>query len=244
LARRSTPTDYNPQQLLQLYQMGLLRGADVDMLMARMQPDKDALVRQAQIAAMASGITAPGVNQGQANVGMNIPLGANSTLAPSLMAKYTRADDGKPQMTFTPQMALELQNARTNISSKGYGGEIDLGPLMVNYQRSREGGAPTNTYGISVPINDGGATIGGNIRQAARQPNTYQANINFPFAPDANTNAALWAPPPRPTDPLANVPLPNTKDSAWAIQNNFGLTADMTPAQKAYALYANYRRSF
>jgi hypothetical protein len=244
LARRNTQTDYNPQQLLQLYQMGLLRGADVDMLMARMQPDKDALVRQAQIAAMASGITAPGVNQGQANVGMNIPLGANSTLAPSLMAKYTRADDGKPQMTFTPQMALELQNARANISNKGYGGEIDLGPLTVNYQRERyKGDQPTNVYGINIPLSNE-ATIGGNIRQAAGRPNTYQANINFPFAPDANTNAALWAPPPRPTDPLANVPLPNTKDSAWAIQNNFGLTADMTPAEKAYVLYANYRRSF
>ena len=190
--------------------MGLLRGADVDMLMARMQPDKDALVRQAQIAAMASGITAPGVNQGQANVGMNIPLGANSTLAPSLMAKYTRADDGKPQMTFTPQMALELQNARANISSKGYGGEIDLGPLMVNYQRSRESGAPTNTYGVSVPINDGGATISGNVRQGQGTKRNYQADVTFPDV----------------------------------LGGSFGITADMTPAEKAYALYANYRKQF
>ena len=210
LARRNTPTDYGPQQLLQLSQMGLLRGADIDMLMARMKPDEDALVRQAQITAMANGITAPGINQGQANVGMNIPIGANSTLAPSLMAKYTRADDGKPQMTFTPQMALELQNARANISSKGYGGEIDLGPLMVNYQRSREGGAPTNTYGVSVPINDGGATISGNVRQGRGTKRNYQADVTFPDV----------------------------------FGGSFGITADMTPAEKAYALYANYRKQF
>ena len=243
-ARRNTQTDFDPEQLLKLYQKGLLSGADVDLLMARTMPDKDALVRQAQIAAMAGGANAPRRSFGDANIGVNIPVGATGTLAPSFSANYTRNDDGKPQMSFSPKMALELQKARANISSHGYGGEIDLGPFTVNYQRERyKGDQPTNVYGINIPLSNE-ATIGGNIRQAAGRPNTYQANINFPFAPDANTNAALWAPPPRPTDPLANVPLPNTKDSAWAIQNNFGLTADMTPAEKAYVLYANYKRQF
>jgi hypothetical protein len=209
LARRNTPTDYDPEQLMKLYQMGLLRGADIDMLMARMQPDKDALVRQAQITAMANGITAPGINQGQANVGMNIPIGANSTLAPSLMAKYTRADDGKPQMAFTPQMALELQNARANISSKGYGGEIDFGPLMVNYQRGSDKGPTANTYGVSVPFSDD-ATLSGNIMQGKGMRRNYQANVTMPDV----------------------------------FGGSFGITADMTPAEKAYALYANYRKQF
>ena len=195
---------------MKLYQMGLLRGADVDMLMARMQPDKDALVRQAQIAAMASGITAPGVNQGRANVGLNIPMGATGTLAPSFSTNYTRDGDGKPQMSFSPKMALELQKARVNISNHGYGGEINLGPLMVNYQRERyKGDQPTNVYGINIPLSNE-ATIGGNVRQAPGRPNTYQANVNFP-----NVGGG-----------------------------SFGLTADMTPAERTYALYANYRKSF
>ena len=189
--------------------MGLLRGADIDMLMARMKPDEDALVRQAQITAMANGVTAPGRDMGRANVGVNIPLGANSTLAPSLMAKYTRADDGKPQMTFTPQMALELQNARANISNKGYGGEVDLGPLMVNYQRSREGGPQLNTYGVSVPFNDD-ATLSGSVTQSKGMRRNYQANVTMPDV----------------------------------FGGSFGITADMTPAEKAYALYANYRKQF
>ena len=244
MARRNTQTDFDPEQLLKLYQKGLLSGADIDMLMARTMPDKEALIRQAQITAMAGGANAPGRSFGDASIGLNIPIGATGALSSSFKTDYTRDGDGKPKMSFSPKMALELQKARANISNHGYGGEIDLGPLMVNYQRERyKGDQPTNVYGINIPLSNE-ATIGGNIRQAAGRPNTYQANINFPFAPDANTNAALWAPPPRPTDPLANVPLPNTKDSAWAIQNNFGLTADMTPAEKAYVLYANYRRSF
>ena len=83
LARRNTPTDYDPEQLMKLYQMGLLRGTDVDMIMARTMPDKDALMRQAQITAMASGANAPGRSFGDANIGLNIPMCANSTLAPS-----------------------------------------------------------------------------------------------------------------------------------------------------------------
>jgi hypothetical protein len=180
------------------------------MLMARMKPDKDALVQQAQMMASAHGINAPGINQGQANVGMNIPFGATSMLAPSLTAKYTRTDENKPQMTFTPQMALELQNARANISSKGYGGEVDLGPLMVNYQRQREGGAPTNTYGVNIPINDSGATVGGNVREGRGTRRNYQADVTIPDV----------------------------------FGGTFGITADMTPAEKAYALYANYRKQF
>lgn len=190
--------------------MGLLRGADVDMLMARTMPDKDALTRQAQITAMANGITSPQFVQGRANVGMNMPVGASSALAPSLMAKYTQGNEGRPQMSFTPQMAIELQNARANVSSKGYGGEVDLGPFMVNYQRSREGGPPANTYGVSVPINDSGATIGGNVRESKGARRNYQMDVTMPDV----------------------------------FGGNFGITADMTPAEKAYALYANYRKSF
>jgi hypothetical protein len=193
-----------------LYQMGLLRGADVDMLMARTQPDEDAVIRQAQIAAMAGGITAPGRDMGNANVGLNIPLGANSTLAPSLMAKYARADNGKPQMSFTPQMALELQNARANISPKGYGGEVDLGPLMINYQRGNDKGPAANIYGVSIPLDNDGATVSGNIMQNKGMRRNYQANVNMPDV----------------------------------FGGTFGITADMTPAERAYALYANYRKQF
>ena len=125
------------------------------------------------------------------------------------MAKYTRDDSGKLQMGFTPQMALELQKARVNVSPKMYGGEIDLGPLMVNYQRGSNTGSTANTYGVSVPFSDD-ATLSGSVTQGKGMRRNYKADVTMPDV----------------------------------FGGSFGITADMTPAEKAYALYANYRKQF
>ena len=195
---------------MQLYQQGMLRGADVSAVFAQLPPDKQQMIRQAQITAMASGINSPQRDQGNANVGMNIPFGVNAMVSPSMRAQYTNMPGSPPSTTFTPQVSLSNPAGRLNVGSNGYGGEVDLGRFMLNYQHQRYAGEPpANVYGINIPLTND-ASIGGNVRQAPGRPNTYQANVNFPDVGGGS----------------------------------FGLTADMTPAERAYALYANYRKSF
>jgi hypothetical protein len=177
-ALRSQMGDLTPQQMLMLYQMGLLPASALGITGGSDNSDNANITMQ--------GYETPNQRKLMGNANVNAPF-AGGNLSAGVNAQYGSGGPQGQQFSLSPSMALALGKLQAQVGQRyatgqktanTYGGSVDLGPVSLNYQRDQSA-MPTNTYGVSVPLDDEGSALQARMTRGRGMSTQYGAGLRY-----------------------------------------------------------------
>ena len=177
-ALRSQMGDLTPQQMLMLYQMGLLPASALGITGGSDKGDNANITMQ--------GYETPDQRKLMGNANVSAPFDGGS-LSAGVNAQYGSGGPQGQQFSLSPSMALALGKLQAQVGQRyatgqktanTYGGSVDLGPMSFNYQRDQSA-MPTNTYGMSVPLDDEGSALQARMTRGRGVPTQYGAGLRY-----------------------------------------------------------------